>query len=144
MISELKLTVRYAETDQMGIVHHSNYAIWFEAGRMDLLESLGVSNTLIEEKGILIPLYELKCQFKSPARFGDEVIVRSKVQAVSRARLSFSYEVLKILNDEVVALGETCHAWTDRALKPVNAEKRIPEIYRRLFYQNKLNQEKEI
>lgn len=144
MISETKLTVRYAETDQMGIVHHSNYAVWFEAGRMELLESLGISNAQIEENGILIPLYKMKCQFKSPARFGEEVIVRSRISAVSRARLSFSYEVLRSSNDEVIALGETDHAWTDRALKPVNVEKRIPGIYRKLIYQNKLNQEKGI
>ena len=111
---------------------------------MDLLEFLGVPNRLIEERGVLIPLYELKCEFKSPARFGEEVIVRSKVKDVSRTRVSFSYELLRISNDEVIAAGETCHAWTDKALKPVNAEKRIPEIYRKLFYQNKLNQEKEI
>lgn len=144
MITETKLTVRYAETDQMGIVHYSNYAVWFEAGRMELLELLGTSNEQIEENGILIPLYELKCQFKSPAKFGEEVIVRSRIKAVSRARLSFSYEVLRSSNDEVIALGETDHAWTDRTLKPVNVEKRIPEIYKKMFYQNKLNQEKGI
>ena len=67
MQTETRFIARYAETDQMGIIHHSNYAVWFEAGRTDFLKKAGVSNTSIESKGILLPLYDMNCKFKSPA-----------------------------------------------------------------------------
>jgi len=130
---ETKLTVRYAETDQMGIVHHSNYPIWFEAGRSNYLKALGVANTTIESKGVLLPLYDMNCQFKSPAKFGDEVIVKTSIKDISRVRLSFSYVVLNAMTEKIIATGETMHAWTDKDLKPINAEKSIPEIYRNLY-----------
>ncbi|MDD4495108.1 MAG: thioesterase family protein [Eubacteriales bacterium] len=130
--SETKFIVRYAETDQMGIVHHSNYAVWFEAGRTDFLKKAGISNSSIELKGILLPLYEMNCQFKSPAKYEDEILVVTKLKSVSRVRLHFSYEVLNAGNNTLLATGETMHAWTMKELKPVNAEKVIPEVYSKL------------
>ena len=68
MQAETKIITRYSETDQMGIVHHSNYAVWFEAGRTDFFKKVGFSYKEIEGRGILLPLYEMNCKFKSPAR----------------------------------------------------------------------------
>ncbi len=129
MPTETRFTARYAETDQMGIIHHSNYAVWFEAGRTDFLKKAGVSNIDIEARGILLPLYEMNCQFKNPAKYEDEIIVLTNVKQISRVRLCFSYKVLNAANHKLLATGETMHAWTDKALKPVNVEKVIPDVY---------------
>jgi len=123
------LTVRYAETDQMGIVHHSNYAVWFEVGRTDFLKNAGLSYSSIEAQGILFPLYEMNCKFIAPAKYEDELAVLTSIKSISRVRLSFSYQVLNTNTEKLLATGETMHAWTDKAFKPMNAEKKIPEIY---------------
>jgi len=127
--TETRLTVRYAETDQMGIVHHANYAVWFEAGRTDFLKKAGISNTIVEGKGVLLPLYAMSCQYKSPAKYEDEIVVVTSLALVSRVRLCFSYQVLNAADQTLLAAGETRHAWTDKALNPVNAEKAVPDVY---------------
>lgn len=126
---ESKFITRYAETDQMGIVHHSNYAVWFEVGRTDFLKKLGMSYKEIEKRGVLLPLYEMNCKFKSPAYYEDEIIVKTKVKLMSKVRAIFSYEVVNALNGDILATGETMHAWTDKSLKPINSQKLVPDIY---------------
>jgi len=113
----------------MGIVHHSNYAVWFEAGRTDFLRKIGFSYAGMEAKGVLLPLYEMNCQFKSPARYEDEILIVTKLKQVSRVRLCLTYQVLNAENHKLLATGETMHAWTDRDLKPVNAEKAVPDVF---------------
>ena len=113
----------------MGIVHHSNYVVWFEAGRTDFLSKAGASNTSIEARGVLLPVYEMNCRYKSPARYEDEIVVLTTLKQVSRVRLCFSYHVLNAENRKLLATGETMHAWTDRALKPINPDKVIPDVY---------------
>ncbi len=132
MNTQTRLTVRYAETDQMGIVHHAVYPVWFEAGRTDYIKQTGLSYTEMEAKGILLPLYEVACRFKSPARYEDELIVLTKLKSLSRVRLILSYEVVNAKTGALLATGETMHAFTDRALKPLNIERAAPEIYGRL------------
>ena len=126
------LTVRYAETDRMGIVHHSNYPVWFEAGRTDFLRQAGMSYSDIEKRGVLLPLYELTCRYKSPARYEDEVAVVTRVKTLSRVRLILSYDVFLLKDNSLLASGETLHAFTDASLRPLNAEKAVPDIYRLL------------
>jgi acyl-CoA thioester hydrolase len=132
MKSIITLTVRYAETDRMGIVHHSNYPIWFEAGRTDFLRQTGVSYSEVEARGVMLPLYELTCRFNSPARYEDEVAVITRIKALTRVRLILSYDVLLRKDNTLLASGETLHAFTDASLKPLNAEKAIPDVYRLL------------
>lgn len=131
-LSETKFIVRYAETDQMGIVHHSNYAVWFEAGRTDFFKKVGVPNTSIESRGVFLPLYEMNCQFKNPARYENEILVVTRLKSVSCIRLRFLYEVLNAENNILLATGETMHAWTTKELQPINSEKIIPDIYLKL------------
>lgn len=126
---ETRFIARYAETDQMGIIHHSNYAVWFEVGRTDFLKQAGTSNTNIEAKGVLLPLYEMNCKFISPAKYEDEIKVITSLKHISPVRLCFSYEVKNMTNNSLLAEGVTMHAWTDKALKPINAKKRIPNEY---------------
>lgn len=130
MISaETPLTVRYGETDRMGIVHHSNYPIWFEAGRMDFFQKIGASYTGIEAQGILLPLVRLQCSFKQAIRFGEQIIVRTALTKISAVKTEFSYEIYQPDNEKFLASGVTVHAWTDQKLKPVALAKALPKVY---------------
>jgi acyl-CoA thioester hydrolase len=123
IVSETYITVRYAETDQMGVVHHSNYAVWFEAGRTDFIRKLGLPYSKIEESGAMLPLIELKCRFKGFARYEDEIIIRTNIQEYTGTRLLFHYEIFKAGSDKIITEGETTHCWADGKLKPVNLKK---------------------
>jgi len=129
LYSVTPITVRYAETDQMGVVHHSNYAIWFEAGRTDFIRQLGMPYSKIEEGGAMLPLIELKCIFKSFARYEDKLIVRTYIKEYTGTRLLFHYDVCMADSGKIITEGETMHVWTNRDLKPVNIKKYRPEIY---------------
>lgn len=71
----------------MGIVHHSYYAVWFETGRTDFQKNAGVPNSSIEAKGVLLPLYEMNCKYKSPARYEDEIMVITCLKSIARVRV---------------------------------------------------------
>jgi len=126
---EKKLIVRYSETDQMGIVHHSNYAVWFEIGRTEYLKQMAESYTEIEKQGILLPVYEMNCKFISPAKYEDDIIVKTKLEHISKVRIFFTYQVVDSKDSRILTTGETKHAWTDKNLNPINAEKLISDIY---------------
>lgn len=128
-VAQTQFTVRYAETDQMGVVHHSNYAVWFEAGRTDFIRKMGLPYSRIEENGAKLPLLELKCQFKGFARYEDEIIVNTNISEYTATRIVFHYEVYKKGDEHAITLGETMHCWTDGNLKPVNLKKYRPEIF---------------
>jgi acyl-CoA thioester hydrolase len=127
-ISQTGLTVRYAETDQMGIVHHSNYPIWFEAGRTVFIRQMGIPYSRIEENGAMLPLLELKCIFKGSAKYEDEIIVKTYIKEYTGTRLLFHYDVYIAGDEKVITEGETLHVWTNTNLKPVNIRKYRPEI----------------
>ncbi|KNY29465.1 acyl-CoA thioesterase [Pseudobacteroides cellulosolvens] len=132
IISETEFTARYGETDQMGIIHHSNYPVWFEAGRTGFFKKIGVWYSKIEEKGVLLPLTDLSCSYISPARYEDEIVIKTKLVEMSCVRLIFHYEGLNKDSGKLIATGATSHAWTDKSLKPLNIQKRIPELYQAL------------
>ena len=129
---ETRFIVRYAETDQMGIVHHSCYPIWFEAGRTDFVRDLGLPYSKIEESGFLMHLLELKCKYKGYAKYEDEIVVRTTLKEVTYTRVVFYYEVFKNGEDKPITIGETMHAWTNKALKPLNINKHAPYLYEML------------
>jgi acyl-CoA thioester hydrolase len=128
-VSETKFIVRYAETDQMGIVHHSNYPVWYEAGRTDFIRKMGMPYSNIEEMGILLPLIELKCSFKSAARYEDEIIVKTSIKEYSGTRIIFNYDVYIKDDPILINRGETVHVWTKKDLRPINIKKHSQEIY---------------
>lgn len=130
--SETHFIARYVETDQMGIVHHSNYPIWFEVGRTDFLKKVGMANSKIEELGILLPLSHMDCSFKNPARYEDEIVVKTKIRKMTCVRIEFEYKIVKKDDGTVIAVGSTSHAWTDKALKPFNIEKKQSELFEML------------
>lgn len=131
LTNDIILTVRYAETDQMGIVHHSNYPIWYEASRTAFIRKLGLPYSKVEEMGVMLPLIELKCNYKGVAKYEDEVIIKTLVREMTGARITFGYEVYKKENNGnlLINTGETMHAWTSTELKPVNLKKFRPEIF---------------
>jgi acyl-CoA thioester hydrolase len=128
LVSETQLQVRYAETDQMGIAHHSNYSIWFEAARTDFSQKLNLPMSKIEAKGVLLPLIELKCTFKNPIRYEDTIVIKTKLQKASGVKTEFIYEIYRLNENDLLASGSTAHAWTNKELKPLNIGKFFPEV----------------
>lgn len=129
MISKTRLTVRYAETDQMAIVHHSNYPIWYEAGRTDFTAQMGMPYTKIEEEGVLFPLLELHCKYIQAAKYGDAVIVETSITKLSIVKVEFSYKVYRESDGVLLNTGTTVHGMVTKDLRPINMKKEKPEIY---------------
>ena len=124
------LHVRYAETDQMGVVYYANYLVWFEIGRTDFCRQHGFAYREMEsEDGLYIMVAEARCRYKAPARYDDEILVRTRLKEMRRRVLIFGYEVYRRANDELLAEGETVHVITDRDGHP----RSLPEKYRELF-----------
>lgn len=134
MTSETKITVRYAETDQMGIVHHSNYAVWYEAARTDFIrEKIGMSYTEMERMGILAPLLELSGKFLAPAYYEDELTVRATLVKASSVKMEFTYEIYRKGEDRPIHTGRTPHGLVGKDLRPFHIKKTCPEFYQKLM-----------
>ena len=123
------MRVRYAETDQMAVVYYANYLVWFEVGRTDLLRQHGWSYREMEVDGYSLPVIDAQCTYKAPAKYDDEIEVRTSGGMMSPVRMKFSYEVVRTVDHAVLAVGSTVHATLDRAGKP----RRLPERVRVLF-----------
>ena len=133
MITESKITVRYAETDKMGIVHHSVYAVWFEVGRTDFIKQAGMPYSVMEQQGVMTPLSGLTCQFYLPAYYEDELIVETSVSKITAARIIFAYKVKRQKDQALLATGSTAHGFVSaKTFRPINGKKALPEIYRAL------------
>ncbi|HHT16215.1 MAG TPA: acyl-CoA thioesterase [Papillibacter sp.] len=129
MKAETRLTVRYAETDKMGIVHHSNYAVYFEAARTDFLRRAGLPYSEVEKRGVMMPLYGISTRFLAPAQYEDELSVVTWIKELGRVRLTLAYEVYRVQDGMLLATGETQQAFTDAALRPVDVKKAAPDLY---------------
>lgn len=130
VICESRLRVRYAETDQMGVVYHSNHFIWFEIGRVELMRQLGFSYRDMEQNdGCFIAVVDARCRYKAPARYDDEVIVRTHLKNVRESVVHFGYELVRADDGTLLAEGETTHIVTDAQM---NASP-LPEKYMRVF-----------
>ena len=129
MISKSIVNVRYAETDKMGIVHHSVYPIWYELARTDLSKVAGFPYSKMEEVGLMTPLVELNCKYYSPAYYDDELTVTATVSKLTPARVVFYYEVYREDSDKPINTGYTVHAIVNKDMKPINTKKVFPEIY---------------
>ncbi|OYD08402.1 acyl-CoA thioesterase [Paludifilum halophilum] len=128
-VFETTMRVRYQETDQMGVVHHSNYAIWFEVGRTDFIRRLGASYKDLEQRGILLPVVDLTCRFVAPARYDDEVRIATRISEARGPKLVFRYEVRRAEDGGVLARGTTTHLWVDRHMKRINLKRSAPDIF---------------
>ncbi len=116
--NETRLRVRYAETDQMGVVYHSNHLIWFEVGRVELMRQMGFSYRDMErDDGCFIAVAEVKCRYRAPVYYDDEVLIRTRLKTVRESVVVFSYELVRADNNALVAEGETTHIVTDSKMK---------------------------
>lgn len=123
------LRVRYAETDKMGVVYYANYLVWFEVGRADLLRSLGWSYRDMEAAGISLPVIDARCQYLRPARYDDEIEVRTEGRMLSPVRMEFDYQVVRRVDDSIAATGRTMHASLDASGKPCRLPARVREVF---------------
>lgn len=129
MEAETEITVRYVETDQMGIAHHSNYPVWFEIGRTDFFKKIGFPYSCIENKGILLPLTDMSCQFKKPVKYEENIVIKTQLSRLTHVRAGFHYEVYSKDNDALIAARETNHGWTDRDLNPIIIGRLLPDLF---------------
>lgn len=129
-VNETRLRVRYAETDKMGVVYHSNHFIWFEVGRVELLRQLGFSyRDMEDEDRRFIAVVEAKCRYRAPVRYDEEVLIRTKLSNVRDSVIHFAYELIRASDNSLIAEGETTHIVTDENMKVAV----LPEKYLKAF-----------
>ena len=124
-----RVRVRYADTDRMGVVYYANYLVWFEVARADLLRSLGWTYREMEETGVLLPVIEAHCEYRRPARYDEEIEVRTEGRLRSPVRMEFSYDVVSRANNELAAVGRTVHAAMGRDGRPCRLPVRVAEAF---------------
>jgi len=126
-----EVRVRYAETDQMGIVYYANYLVWFEIGRVELLRSLGLAYSQLEiEHECILPVIEASCRYRAPARYDDEILIETRPALLRGSVIKFAYQIWRKANQkekqrELLAEGETVHVVCDDQLN----KKPLPEKY---------------
>ena len=125
------ITVRYAETDRMGIAHHANYPVWYEEGRTEYIKHYGLTYSQMEEMGILLPLLNLECTYKRALQYEDTADIYTFMSDGSRTKMQFSYVLVRA--GKICATGKTVHGIVDKNLRPFNFEKRFPELYNLLL-----------
>jgi acyl-CoA thioester hydrolase len=123
-VSQTKIRVRYAETDQMGVVYYANFFVWFEIGRVELLRQLGFHYKQMEiEDDCHIPVVEANCRYKSPARYDDQLLLETSVLTLRRSVIKFGYRLLRTENNGappvLLAEGETTHVTVNRSLHKI-------------------------
>lgn len=126
-----RVRVRYAETDQMGVVYYANYLVWFEVGRTDLLRSAGWSYREMEADGVSLPVIEAHCCYRESAKYDDELEVRTTGTTVSKVRVEFQYEVVRTRDQAMLATGSTVHASLDRNGRPCRMPERVRDLLAR-------------
>jgi acyl-CoA thioester hydrolase len=132
-VSQTRIRVRYAETDQMGVVYYANFFIWFEVGRAELLRQLGFHYKQMEiDDDCHIPVVEAQCRYKSPARYDDELLLETTVLALRRSIIKFGYRLLRPESDQdkitLLAEGETTHVTVNRAMHKVPLPRKYVEV----------------
>lgn len=126
-ISESQVAVRYKDTDQMGVVHHSNYVVWCEIGRTDFIKELGYAYAQMEEDGILLPVTNVNVTYKSPAKYGDVVTIKTWIEEYNGIRLTFGYDIISPTG-KVCVTAQTTHVCVKKdTFKPISIRKTLPE-----------------
>ena len=127
MLSEKEIEVRYAETDQMGIVYHANYIIWMEIGRTQLIKDLGFDYAGMEEQGILSPVLDIQASYKKSVRYGEKALIRTWIENYDGLRVTYGYEILTETG-ELAASGSSVHVCVKKdSFRPVPIRKYFPE-----------------
>jgi acyl-CoA thioester hydrolase len=130
-VNETRLRVRYAETDQMGVVYHSNHFIWFEVGRVELLRQLGFSYRDMEaQDNCFVAVAEATCRYRAPIRYDEEILVRTRMLNVRESVIHFGYELRRVEDGTLLAEGETTHIVTDSSMKVAELPDKYMEAFR--------------
>ncbi len=125
-----EITVRYAETDCMGVVHHATYPIWYEIARTDYIKAVGMSYSDMEKGGVMLPVTGISCKYKFPAKYDDVLLITARITRLTPARIEFAYSVTKKGDTAVLAEGTSSHGFVDsKTFKPLNFKKAMPEFY---------------
>jgi len=124
-----RLRVRYADTDQMGVVYYANYLVWFEVGRTEWLRQTGWTYREMEHDGVALPVIEAHCDYRQPLRYDDEVEIATKAMLVTPVRIRFEYEVRRAADGGVAASGHTIHAAIGPAGKPCRLPARVRDLF---------------
>ena len=130
-VSQTRIRVRYAETDQMGVVYYANFFIWFELGRVELLRQVGFQYKQMEiDDDCHIPVVEANCRYKSPARYDDELLLETRVLSLRRSVIKFGYRLLRpeLQACRLLAEGETTHVTVDRRMHKVPLPKKYAAV----------------
>jgi acyl-CoA thioester hydrolase len=126
---EARVRVRYAETDQMGVVYHSNYLVWFEIGRVELIRSMGLDYKQMEAEGCGIAVVDVHVRYRASARYDDELVVQTTLLAARGAVVRFGYKVLRVEDGVLLCEGETMHVVVGKDMK----KRSLPEKYAERF-----------
>jgi len=123
-----RVRVRYADTDQMGVTYHANYLVWFEVGRTDWLRASGWTYRDMEAAGVSLPVIEVFCQYHQPARYDDEIEIRTRATLLTPVRIRFDYEVVRLADAMSAASGHSVHAALNTAGRPCRLPDRVLEM----------------
>ncbi len=130
VVNESRIRVRYAETDQMGVVYHANHFVWFEVGRVELLRQLGFSYKEMEQQDqCFIAVVDARCRYKAPAMYDDEIIVRTWLKNIREWVIHFGYELVRVNDGAILAEGETTHIVANAQMQRTA----LPEKYMKVF-----------
>jgi acyl-CoA thioester hydrolase len=131
---EARFRVRYAETDQMGVVYYANYLVWMEIGRVELVRSLGLPYKEMEQNaGLYLAVIEASCRYLSPARYDQEIVVHTEIAKATPRGIEFAYQIRSLDPDRLLAEGSTSHMWLNREWRPT----RLPEKYHAALFVEK-------
>ena len=133
-------TVKYYETDMMGVTHHSNYLRWMEEARTEYFRSLGWGYEKLEEEGVICPVVEAKCRYLQTTTFPEKVEIEVSLGKFNGARLIFEYEIKRAAGGEIVSKARTEHCFVDKAGKIVNIKKAYPKLYEIMIGESKKDQ----
>lgn len=123
---------QYYETDQMGIIHHSNYIRWFEEARTAFLEDMGYAYGRLEQEGIISPVLRVECDYRKMVRYGETVRIEVSVEKFNGIKLVISYRIYGLETDELYTFGRTSHCFLNKEGKPVSVKKEKPEFYEKV------------
>ena len=129
-VHEATLRVRYAETDQMGVVYHAHYLVWMEIGRVEYVRSLGVNYKDLENEGFYLSVVGTNCRYLHPARYDQEIVVATQLLNTNPRVVEFGYEIRLADNKRLLAQASSRHMWLSRDWRPT----RLPVEYQQIFY----------
>lgn len=130
MVGEARVRVRYAETDQMGVVYHANYLVWFEVGRAELIRQMGLDYKDMErDEGCGIAVVEVNCRYRAPARYDDQLVVKTRVTGARGPVIRFAYEIVREVDGVLLCEGTTVHVVVGKDMK----KRMLPDKYAKRF-----------